>query len=774
MTIELSSLDIPIRATGREAVLQAFGEIDRAGERTARPITIPVSTPGTQAAVTSFMALDVQAKRNAASFQNLQTRSRQTFDRIAHDVAQATADYRLGIIALDDYSQAIATARTEAAGIRQAVGGLNPEGLKAFNRVLDNVATSARTARLEGRGLARDYTSATDVLAQQAGGARSGVLRVTSAVQQLGVVALGTRSAVGSLASGALISFGASAGITLAVLAGLALLGGAFRLLTARSREAQEKTTEALKRLRSSAESNLPPATQMVRDFTAALREQERVAKLRGATPELSFQGFTQFVSARLAATAARTGDAADKRMSEQFDRLFGIAKQVQAIGEAIEAGKQGLRKAASEESDRAIQELTKAIELRTADRRGIQTAIALMAQLKAAGADETATVTERSKAQEQYNALRAAFTKIADENAAAIKRTADAEHRHLAALVALATAHDLSDAQLEQLRQRYLALRAAIDAATDAEERARLTAEASQAFAGLQAAGAERSATRTTTGSTFGIPTGLERPKTPALDNLTFGADQDRTGSFFAGGALDELTDALDAQAAQASSRVKSALDQVQGDIDDSLDRLHTALAEGLTQSLVNGIAEGFEAGLASGSIGQGTQALTAALLAGLGSAAISFGAASLGIATLMAKIKAAMASLNPVVAIPAAIALIALGGALKGAASRMFTGGGGGGGGTSAEENRDRTVHILLGPEGQAIAPAPSATRVATRTVTAPTTAASQAGATEPRPTIVQQFTIIGPEDHQAQRQLSELAMNGARRGLRYGGAA
>lgn len=180
-------------------------------------------------------------------------------------------------------------------------------------------------------------------------------------------------------------------------------------------------------------------------------------------------------------------------------------------------------------------------------------------------------------------------------------------------------------------------------------------------------------------------------------------------------------------------------------------------ALAEGMAGSLADGIGDGIARAVATGSLSEGFQALGASMLSGLGGMIRSFGEQALVTSTLMLKLKASLASLNPAAGVAVSLAMIGLGAALQGAAQRAFGGGGGmgvslsggsfGGGGGNLPQIIDRG--IIGGALG---------------TPAAPVTAQRSS---------VTNVTIIGPNDPSAQRQMYELLTNGAARGLRIGAA-
>lgn len=179
-------------------------------------------------------------------------------------------------------------------------------------------------------------------------------------------------------------------------------------------------------------------------------------------------------------------------------------------------------------------------------------------------------------------------------------------------------------------------------------------------------------------------------------------------------------------------------------------------SFATSISMTLIDGFSAGIERAFASGSIGDGFKALSGALLSGLGGAMIDFGKAALVTSVLMAKIRAALATLNPVAGAAAAVALIAAGAALRGVASRAFggmgrSGGGGGGGGGSGS---------------YAGAAAASSSDSVTRLVFGNNSIGTAVGMT---PRTATQIVVIGPDDPRAQRAIMELLRKAEGRGVR-----
>jgi tape measure domain-containing protein len=175
----------------------------------------------------------------------------------------------------------------------------------------------------------------------------------------------------------------------------------------------------------------------------------------------------------------------------------------------------------------------------------------------------------------------------------------------------------------------------------------------------------------------------------------------------------------------------------------------IQESMAGKIAGTFADAIAAGMQAAVATRSIGEGFRAFTAVLLSGIGDMLVKFGTQALLMSKLMASFYAKLPT-NPAAAAGIALAMIAVGGALKGAAT-LASGGGGGGGSVSA------SIGAFGGGTGGGTARLPGLTF-------GPTASATAGSLTAAAPVNV---TIIGPNDPSAQRQMQELIANAQRRG-------
>jgi ElaB/YqjD/DUF883 family membrane-anchored ribosome-binding protein len=245
-----------------------------------------------------------------------------------------------------------------------------------------------------------------------------------------------------------------------------------------------------------------------------------------------------------------------------------------------------------------------------------------------------------------------------------------------------------------------------------------------------------------------------LELPKLAKLKALVLKEVSDIGIPFMGQQALPMMTPTIDFApvlkvAPEADAATRSTLAQYGADVLLEWGAMIDSLENQMATTLADSIGSAFEAAFATGRISEGFRVLGQSMLSGLGSMLQMFGTKALVASKLMATLLESFKSLNPYVAVGAAIGLIALGGALKGVASAAFGGGGGGssmaavsgfsGGGSTGTT---RLPGLTFGP-----------------------TASATAG--QLRAMAPVNVTIIGPNDPSAQRQMQELIANAQRRG-------
>jgi hypothetical protein len=168
--------------------------------------------------------------------------------------------------------------------------------------------------------------------------------------------------------------------------------------------------------------------------------------------------------------------------------------------------------------------------------------------------------------------------------------------------------------------------------------------------------------------------------------------------------------------------------------------------LGDQLGRSFAGAIADGISAGISTHSFADGFRSLTGALLIGFGDMLQTIGTESLLAANLMQSIISALYAFAPLGAVGPALALIALGGILKGLGASM---GGRRGGGGSGYHSPPPTTFVG---------------------VTTPAPAPNTAGLVAQAPVTVNAW-IIGKDDPSAQRQLLEMFARAQRRGRTTG---
>lgn len=167
-------------------------------------------------------------------------------DVLKADVEQATADFKAGLISVQDYRTALDQARQSALGLRTG-GGLNGAELSAVNSILVKTAPAAE-------------------------GAVSGLSRVAMAAGLLASQASGTGFIVGRLVAAIGLTT-ASAPVVIGVLGGIAALVLGYKALTADAEAAAEATKKLETALASQARAGQGPAVTRGQNLGALAAE---------------------------------------------------------------------------------------------------------------------------------------------------------------------------------------------------------------------------------------------------------------------------------------------------------------------------------------------------------------------------------------------------------------------------------------------------------------------------------------------------------------------
>lgn len=205
--------------------------------------------------------------------------------------------------------------------------------------------------------------------------------------------------------------------------------------------------------------------------------------------------------------------------------------------------------------------------------------------------------------------------------------------------------------------------------------------------------------------------------------------------------------------QVKERREQIQEIYQQEMDILGDELAQMGSEVADTFVGSLAGSIADGIAVAIQSGSIGDGFKAMTGGILIGLGEMVQAIGVKSLLAAKLMTTIFESLRNFAPAGAIGPALALIALGGVLKGLGASMGGGGGGGGGlgasgfsgGGSFGGGNTIIDRGLVNPLNGV--------------VTAPGTISARQSITVP-------ITVIGAMDASAQRQIVKMVRLGLER--------
>ena len=216
---------------------------------------------------------------------------------------------------------------------------------------------------------------------------------------------------------------------------------------------------------------------------------------------------------------------------------------------------------------------------------------------------------------------------------------------------------------------------------------------------------------------------------------------------SSVSGMAPDAVTAIAPGVLEQVQAQMNAMGDAINSAAANTLKTIQQSFAADIARTFADAISAGMQAAVANRSIGAGFKAFGVVLLAGIGDILVRFGTQALLMSKLMEAFYKKLPT-NPAAAAGIALAMIAVGGALKGAATLAGSAGGGGG---------DRGSPMSFAAIGGGTTRLPGVTF-------GPTASATAGSLTAAAPINV---TIIGPNDPSAQRQMQELIANASRRG-------
>lgn len=218
--------------------------------------------------------------------------------RISDDVATATADFKAGIISVQDYEVALAHARNEAIALRRTTGQLSGQELSQFTTIVDQTTPKQERAATGTRAWSRALVS-------------------------LGVQASGASGAVGAVARTGL-QLAAGGAIAAAIGVGMAGIISLYGLWQREAREAKKAHEELYADIQQAADAIIPEAIKRERQrqqleqegVTIAQRLQEAQAKLTLARQ--------QFVRGEEngAARVARAQATVEQLQQQEVDRI--------------------------------------------------------------------------------------------------------------------------------------------------------------------------------------------------------------------------------------------------------------------------------------------------------------------------------------------------------------------------------------------------------------------------------------------------------------------
>jgi hypothetical protein len=241
-----------LAAAGRQAAQSFVAQLETGVQQLTAAGLIPSSLGGQLTAQFRQFGADANRALGDALSRNVSIKAPAEIERIAQDIKRATADFRAGVLPVNDYAAALAHARAEAVALRGA--GFEPTGksLTQFNQILG--ATAAAGPRLG-----------------------TSVNHIRSGLAQLAVTAVDSSSAMGQVAQGLLLFAGGS-GLVIGVAAGIAIAAKAFQEFTKEQELARKKTQELSDELKRLREANRNPIEVAGEQQTRSLTDLQTAA----------------------------------------------------------------------------------------------------------------------------------------------------------------------------------------------------------------------------------------------------------------------------------------------------------------------------------------------------------------------------------------------------------------------------------------------------------------------------------------------------------------
>jgi hypothetical protein len=614
-------------------------------------LEIPIRSTGAASVKADFKALEASAQGTAGKVSAAMDRTATATAGVTGNVTQAAAAIRrLGVPA----DQAAATLRKMGFSAAEV------------ERELKDVVPAANAVERE----LREITPAADQAAVALGRTSSGVVNVTKTagnvtpvltrmrnVMSAGVAtAIGMSGAMGSL-GGAMLAFAGGTGAALAVISAIGAMVVAIRLLTKGMREAEAQQDALTDGLVEQAKDALPDATRATQALTAATNELAEADKRVAANT-----GVFNFLN-----DIAKRGDPVAKLLATIVNQIGRLPRGRQRdAATAVNQGQINSQQALVDLYAREAELVAETIQIRGKNTESVQRATSWQAFLNAEAQKSIYTIPQQNALLSASAAITDALTDKTETRTTSTRSLADVERERTAVLLELLKLEAPTPERWAEIRTRADVLTAALASGNvPLAERVNLLKELAAIEAGTGFGTVEPS-----------LDFQPQQPPRPTLRGIEPPTQEGESAA-----APDSLFEGDDISARLHRAIVESGKTAEEA-ATIAAEQFHAAGAS-LASSFEQGLVGAFESIGRGGSFGQMIAGFAGQMLQALGNMAIKFGVAVSGIGALMESAMKALASLNPFVAIAAGVALVALGSALGGAASKSFGGSAPGGSG-------------------------------------------------------------------------------------------